>query len=73
MKIELDITKCMLAQIDEHLQQRTLEIDGHIERSTLSDQVLSRVLCGARKAGYGKQKRHSALQPGQRSLEKNRR
>jgi hypothetical protein len=54
MRIELDLTKRMVADLEAHLTRRAVEIDGHIERSTLSDQVLSRVLSGARKAGYGK-------------------
>lgn len=60
LKIELDITQKMIADLDAHLARRTVEIDGHIERSTLADQVLSRVLAGARKAGYGKKRNASA-------------
>lgn len=56
MRIELELTKRMAADLEAHLTQRAKEIDGCIERSTLADQVLSRVLAGARKAGYGKKR-----------------
>jgi hypothetical protein len=63
MKIELELTKRMVAALDAHLNQRAIEIDGHIDRSTLADQVLSRVLSGARKAGYGRHKRAASSAP----------
>jgi hypothetical protein len=54
MRVELDIPLVMLGRLEAHLVQRAIEIDGYIERSTIADQILSRVLSGARKAGYGK-------------------
>jgi hypothetical protein len=54
VRIEIDLPLVMAARLEAHLIDRSIEIDGHIERSTLADLVLSRVLAGARKAGYGK-------------------
>lgn len=50
MRIELDITRVMVDRIEAHLNQRALEIDGHVERATVADQGLSLILCAARKA-----------------------
>lgn len=60
MNIELDVPKTMIRDIEEHLCERAIEIDGHIERSTLADQALSRMLAAARKAGWGKKGRKKA-------------
>ena len=58
MTLSFDLPKTMLAEIESHLNNRALEIDGHIERVRIEDKILGRVLAAGRAAGYGKKKRN---------------
>jgi len=48
-----------LRQLEEHLAQRAVEIDGRIERATFADHMLGGLLGDARAGGYGKKKRRT--------------